>query len=163
MKELSLSSIIVVTAIAGYMLIPTSTTRVVEYGCSVATKNSGDQCPGNIIQRSALRFTVNQKTGAVAWTVDRNAGDWAVTGGVYSKCAVVDSDNWQCSTDGMGETIVLHDGVYLRSSPGTGGYEVPGYTGWHYWRERLLMKSAEFGVTRVLRIPSFRRSPWRPE
>ena len=90
------------------------------------------------MRRSALRFTVNQKTSAVAWAVDHNAGDWAVTGGVFDKCAVVDADNWQCSTDGMGETIGLHDGVYARSSPGVGGYEVSSYTGLRYWRERGL-------------------------
>lgn len=157
--ELSISSIIVIAAVAGYFLIPTSTTRVVEYGCSVPMTNddkctgigktglgcsvpmpltNDGQCTGKFIRRSALRFIVNQQTGAVAWTVDHNIGDWAISGGVLDKCAVVDSENWQCAA-GVEETIGVHDGVYLRSSPGIGGYEVPGYTGWRYWRERLLM------------------------
>ena len=157
-SNISILSIVAIAAVAGFFVMPTSTTRVIEYGCLKlpddpkckgiggtglgCTPNlkftSDGQCPGKLIRMSSLRFTINQETGAVAFAVDRNIGDWPDEAGrVLDKCAIVDSENWQCKT-GEEETIRVLDGVYLRSSPGIGGYEVPGYTGWRYWRERVL-------------------------
>jgi hypothetical protein len=138
LNESSLITTAFVVLIAlSYQLSPTFTTRVVEYNCGGQLSGQG-QCSSKAIRRSALQFTVNERTGDVARSVDDNAGDWYIASGIYHRCAVVDSDNWQCG-ERDGETIGLVSGTYFRRTAGEFGYAVLGYTGWRYWRERGLM------------------------
>ncbi|SAL09220.1 hypothetical protein AWB69_00001 [Caballeronia udeis] len=135
-------------AVLIYALMPTTTMRVVEYNCP-GTWDSSMTCSVRTVRSSALRFIVNDHTGDVAWYVDQNAGDWFVNGGIYKKCAVVDADNWKCGEEGR-EASGMTEGEYFRRSDGVGGYAIAGYTGWRYYRERVLMLlSRLFGSARA--------------
>jgi len=105
---------------------------VLEFTCAGDT--SGDAC--KVIKASTLDYVVNTKTGAVAWSVRENAGNYVATSGIYEKCAVVDRKNWQC-TASDGEVVSLLGGIYRHARVVGDGAVFQGYADGKYRRERI--------------------------
>ena len=93
-------------------------------------------CKGILKARSRLSFAINPLTNSVSFTVEKNEGDWYSESALYKDCAIVDSDNWECTT-GTNEKTGMFDGQYRRRGEGTFSYDVHGVSGWRYWAARV--------------------------
>jgi hypothetical protein len=103
--------------------------RVTEVHCE-KYEPDGEKCAQKRKRGSTLAFTINPTSNSVALSISENAGDWQVGSKIYRNCAVVNSDNWECSTGG--ENIGLYDGSYHRQNS---YYRIDGLTGRYYWHD----------------------------